>query len=115
MPSGPDRAGDYRRLMTLMRQSSTDFDTLGQSIEVPVEVGEWWAKLEPLAADEAVYVEHLEMTTTHRITVRYSTTIDAMYANRMWWEWNGRRFDIASILDVDGHTRRIEMTCGERR
>lgn len=67
------------------------------------------AKISPLSGRERVYAQRLEADITHRILFRYIT--DILPSDRI--NFNGRYFQIRSILNLEEGNCFLELSCEE--
>lgn len=67
------------------------------------------AKITPLSGRERVYAQRLEANITHRILFRY--VADVLSSDRV--NFNGRYFQIRTILNLEEANRFLELSCEE--
>jgi len=68
-----------------------------------------WAAIEPLRGDEAWIEKSLQGTVTHKITLPYCRAVTPkMHAN-----WQGRKFYINSIINVNEDNRELILLATE--
>lgn len=102
------RAGNLRRRITIQqRQSGLDGD--GQASETWADLLSCWADIQPLGGRELLLAKAAEASSTHRVTFRYRTGIDA----RMRIVYQGRIFNINNLNDIDTRHEALEAMCTE--
>ena len=67
------------------------------------------SKITPLSGRERMYAQRLEADTTHRILFRY--VADLLESDRI--NFNGRYFNIKSILNLEEANRYLELSAEE--
>ncbi len=68
-----------------------------------------WASVEPLNGRELLNAQQIQAETTHRIRIRYTTSVTAK--SRIAWE--SRTFEVVSLIDNKEKKRMIELMCQE--
>jgi SPP1 family predicted phage head-tail adaptor len=102
------RAGTLRRQVTIQARSSTP-DTFGQSVRTWTNLVTTSADIEPLSGRELEVARAVQAEVTHQVTIRYRTGLtDAMRV-----VYQGRYFNINSILDVGTRHETLQMLCTE--
>ena len=102
------RAGDLKRRITI-QQRSASVDTFGQQLVTWSNLLTSWAEIQPTSGREMVSAEAQQFEISHQITIRYRSTITP--AMRVLYE--GRVFEIMSVLDQDTQHRRLTLMCSE--
>ncbi len=103
------RSGQLRHRITLERPRQTDVSAQGQSVEVWEEVGRFWAAVEPLSARQFVSGDQQRGETTHTVRIRW---IDGVTL-RDRIDFNGRKLNIASVINPDERNRELQLICVE--
>ena len=68
-----------------------------------------WGSVEPLNGRELLNAQQVQAETTHRIRIRYTTSVTAK--SRLVWE--SRTFEVVSLIDSKEKKRMIELMCKE--
>jgi SPP1 family predicted phage head-tail adaptor len=102
------RAGTLRRQITIQSRSSTP-DTFGQSVRTWSNLVTTWADIEPLSGRELEVARAVQPEVTHQVTIRYRTGLTDV----MRIVYQGRYFNINSILDVGMRHEILQMLCTE--
>ena len=102
------RAGRLRHRVT--RQARTVLRTRGVVTETWAADEVVWASVEPLAGRELERARAVVANATHKITMRYLSTITV----RDLLTFDGRTFHIEAIQDVDERNIELVLTCVEQ-
>jgi SPP1 family predicted phage head-tail adaptor len=105
-------AGMLRNKVEIWREASTGFDSLGQTTSAPTLVYRTYANIKPLRGVEGEYARQLTGTETHAITIRH-TTFYGNVTRKNWVEFDGRRFEVVAVNNIEGRDRMVELVCGE--
>jgi SPP1 family predicted phage head-tail adaptor len=102
-------AGKLRHKLTIQQKTITT-DAFGGAIETWSDMAvNVWASVEPLSGRELATAQSVYAETTVKITMRYlSSVIPAM---RIVFE--GRFYNIQSVVDVDMRHRELIILCSE--
>lgn len=107
MSLDPGRLRHRVKLQSLTRTP----DAGGGYTETMTDVATVWAQVEPLEGTEQLRAMQVSPTLSHRIRMRYKANVTpAMQA-----VYNGRTFDITSVIDPGERHREIELLVEERR
>lgn len=102
------RTGLMRRLITL-RTVTLVPDGGGGSTETNVDVSDIPARVEPLEGTEQLDAMRVGMQRPHRFTIRYVTGMTG--AKRIIYD--GRTFDIKSVVDPEEKHRELQILTEE--
>ncbi len=108
MPGNPVRAGDFNRRISI-QQRSTAPDSFGQASQTWTELIACWARLEPLSGRELLSAQAINAEVTHLVEIFYRPTVTA--AMRVVYQ--GRIFNIQSVIDPDMAHVSLELLCSE--
>ena len=92
-----------------IQQRSTGKDTFGQQSMTWTDYLPVWAYIEPMTGRELIAAQAQQSEVTHQVVIRYRAGITA--AMRLVYE--GRIFDILSVVDTDTQHRRLVLQCAE--
>lgn len=83
----------------------------GEEVITWSQVGVFWASVEPLRGREFVEMRqaHADVTTRIRLRVQDMTITPAMLAT-----YDGREFEIESVIEVNERGRELHLMCRER-
>jgi SPP1 family predicted phage head-tail adaptor len=84
-------------------------DAYGQPIETFATYATVWAAIQPLSMRERLQSEQLEGERSHRITIRYNSSIGRTHRAL----FGSRIFEIVSILNNDERNATMELLCKE--
>jgi SPP1 family predicted phage head-tail adaptor len=84
-------------------------DGMGGFTETWQEVSTVWAAIWPISASETIKTMQVGMNITHRIRIRYIESLRASY--RILWQ--GRYFNITSIINPNTENRWLDILCKE--
>ena len=102
------RAGTLRTRV-LIQQRALGRDGFGQQVTTWSTLSEAWAAIEPMSGRELELAQAVSAEVTHQVTIRYRPGI----TQAMRIVYNGRVFDIHSVLDADMRHREMVLMCGE--
>lgn len=68
-----------------------------------------WSNIKPVSATERFFSQKLEQNITHKITIRFNSTINS--AMRVLYQ--GRVFKIEGAFDPDERKRWLQLNCEE--
>lgn len=100
------RAGLLSHRITL-QEKSVSRDEYGGEIVSWIDVGTFWANVEPLRLKEYLAVRAAQADVDLKVTMRYVAGVKADW--RMMWD--GAAYDIASVVDVNGRKKTLELFC----
>jgi len=103
-------AGDLRERVTIKRPV-TGADEYGAGAP-PIEatVATVWAGVRPLRANEILRAQQPGAETAYVVSMRYRNDVAA----DCWLEWNGRKLQITSVIDVGARRRELEILANDR-
>lgn len=104
----PPRAADLRHRITIQSRSNSR-DSYGMQVQGWSTLLSCWGDIQPQAGDEVYTAGAQQWLITHVIYIRYRAGITP--ANRAIY--NGRTFNIISVLDVDERHHMLELKCVE--
>lgn len=104
------RAGRMTQRVQVQREGSNNYDSLGQVETLPETVATVWAKVEPLAGDEAAVARKLEANATHEVTIRYSSDV-AGITPEWWFLWHGDQLDIEQVTNPELRNQTLVCLC----
>jgi len=102
------RAGDLRRQITLQSRSTTR-DTFGEPALTWTNVATVWAAITPLSGRELELAQAMNSEISHQVQIRYRS--DVTSAMRVVYQ--GRYFNILSVMDVEMRHRELQLMCSE--
>jgi SPP1 family predicted phage head-tail adaptor len=102
------RSGDLNRQVTL-QQRSVGRDTFGQELVDWTTVATPMACIKPLSGRELEMAKAMNAETTHSVEIRYRSNINT--AMRLVYQ--GRNFNIHSIIDLEMRHEVLQLSCGE--
>ena len=105
-------AGRFRDKVEIWTESSTTFDSRGQTIQDSTLVYRTYAQIQPLRGTEGEYARKLTGTETHAITIRY-TTFYGDITRQHQLRYDGRVFHIVAGVNTDNRGKYWELICGE--
>jgi SPP1 family predicted phage head-tail adaptor len=91
----PTPVGEFTKLFTILDRSFTT-NELGESVPVETATRKVWGKLKPLQSTKLYENAQIELNVTHEIRTRYFSGITSQDS----FQYHGRQFDIASIIDI---------------
>ena len=102
------RIGDLNKRITLQYQTKTP-DGMGGFTVVWVDAATVWAAIWPVSASETIRADKTTMIITHRIRIRYRSTLKGSWRV----SWAGRFFNIVSPIDPNMAHRWLDLMCKE--
>lgn len=100
--------GQMNRRVTIQSVTTTP-DGSGGYTETLVDVATVWARVEPLLGREQIQAMQTDMERPHRFTMRYRAGITG--ATRILYD--GRTFDVKSVVDPHERHRELVITAEE--
>ena len=100
--------GDLKQRVVLQYQSKVA-DGMGGFTVTWVDDATVWAAIWPVSAAETIQAAQAAMTITHRIRMRYRAALKASWRI----SWDGRRFNIVSIIDPNMAHRWLDVLVKE--
>lgn len=105
------RAGPLRHRVTI-RRPDTAKNEYGEKVEgAGSVVATVRAKIRPLNGSERMTAAQVQAGTTHEVTIRYLPGVD----EACWFEFEGRKLNIDSMMDDQELNRMIVCMCKESR
>lgn len=102
------QAGQLRKRVIIQQRSQTQ-DDYGQPLQTWTDVATVYAGIEPLNGRELLAAQAVNSEVSHNVTMRYRTGITpAMRLN-----YQGRLFNIHTILDENERHRMLTLQCSE--
>ena len=101
-------AGKLRNSITIERLITIP-DSIGGSNKAWVTNKTLKAFIKPMSGAETLHSQRLEARLTHRVLIRYVS--DILNTDRI--NYNGRHFQIRSIINVEERNLWIELSCEE--
>lgn len=106
-----ENAGDLSERITIRRESSTADGYGGETITW-LDVGSFWASVEPLSGRERNMADQTESPRDYRFIVRRSSeTIGILAKDRL--TWNGRNFNIEYVAIPDKRSQFLRIDAKE--
>lgn len=102
------RAGRLRHRVTI-EQVSEDVDSAGGPIKEWTSINTVWANVRPVRGREFSGAAQVTAEVTHRVFMRYLANLTS--ADRLVFE--GRVFDIESVINIDERNVELEILCTE--
>jgi SPP1 family predicted phage head-tail adaptor len=102
------KISDLRHRITLQRKDIVK-DPEGIAIETWADVATVWASVEPIRGREYFQAAAVNAENTVRFRIRYRPGI----MPNMRVLYNGRTFNIQSVIDVNERHREIQLMCQE--
>lgn len=90
----------------------TGYDASGDPVETWETKATVWAAVEPLRGDEYFTAITTHATISHRVTMRPYPGLRITPKDRL--NFNGRLFDIKSVIDIEERGRELELMCLEQ-
>lgn len=106
------QAGPLRHRVSIIRESSTNFDSRGQISTNTTTISTVWASIETLTGREGILARQIDASLSHKVTIRYSTDVSSLGPND-WIEFGTRRMDIAQVANIDQMNERMELFVAE--
>lgn len=102
------KIADYRHRIKFLKKTYTR-DSEGMTVETWQDVATVWASYEPISGREYFAAAAVNAENTARFRIRYYKDISP----DMRVLFDGRTFDIKSVIDVQGRRREMELMCQE--
>lgn len=102
--------GKYREKITFCRQEAARRDGIAKTTQELSPVKTVFASVRATGGTESYEVERLNNTVTYDIRTRYDA---ALFDNTLIILYNGRRFEIRSVIDVREEHKELALTCRE--
>jgi SPP1 family predicted phage head-tail adaptor len=102
------RAGALRRQVALQTRIASK-DTFGQASVSWTTTATTWADIEPLSGRELMAAQAQQAETTHKVSIRYRSGVTP--AMRVVYQ--GRNFNVLSVLDDDMAHKSLTLLCSE--
>jgi SPP1 family predicted phage head-tail adaptor len=102
------RAGTLRRRITI-QSLGTASGGFGHPVRAWTDLVSTWGDIEPLSGRELEVARAVQAEVTHQVTIRYRTGL----TDTMRVVYQGRYFNINSILDVGMRHEQLQMLCTE--
>ena len=105
------RAGRLRHLVSVQSRTGSQ-NAYGEVTNAFAEVGdgEVWASIEPLSDSEGKLVDGRDEILTHRIVMRYLSSISATHQV----VYGSRTFQIVSVINKGERDKELHLLCKER-
>lgn len=105
------RSGKLDKQIILQSPSGTR-DAIGERVTTWVDVATVWAEISPLSVRDLLAAGQTQSEVTHRVRVRYESTIAAIDAS--WRVLFGVRvFVITGVRNINESNREFELLCSE--
>jgi SPP1 family predicted phage head-tail adaptor len=107
------RAGALRHKIEIQEQVASTGDSMGAAVSKwsTTPIATLWAAIWPIRGQEYVAFSQLESKVTHKIIVRYSSSVTITPANRI--KYGSRYFDIKSVINPDERNISLQLMCEE--
>lgn len=102
------RAGNLRHPVVIQENTPTRSST-GANVDAWATFASVRARIEPMRGREYVGSEQLTDETTHKFTIRYCAGV----APKMRISWDGRLFDIQSVINHEERNREMFLMAVE--
>lgn len=106
--AGATSAGMLNRRVTIEQVTSTR-DEVGGQVETWSTLVTVWAEVRQKSASERFYRQQVAAQATHTITIRWRADITTKHRV----VYNGRRFVIRGVTDVDDGRQWMDLACEE--
>jgi len=103
------KAGKLRRRVTLQSVATSSNGVGGKTSAAPTTVATVWASVEPLSGGELLRAQQMQSNLSHRVTIRHRSGVTP----RMRVAYQGRRFEIAAVIDPEERHERLVLLCSE--
>lgn len=105
--------GELRHRVTWMTTPVLPRDKLNQSNKVPVSMGTFWAKVEPLSGMELNNARQLKGETSHKITIRDVGPVNV--EDFFLFEGTSRAFNVTSVFRFAEMNAFLILHCIEQK
>jgi len=103
-------AGKLNKRISILRAVGVTNNSLGQGTPKYQVYKTVWANVTPLTGKEYSEAQIIRAETTYRIKLRY---IDGVLPD-MKVEYNGKKFDIISVLNIEERNVELHLMCAEQ-
>ncbi len=103
------RAGKLRHRITIQQRSESARDDYGAPTYAWSTLATRWASIEPLRGQERFIADQTQSGVTHRVRLRYLSGVKP----EMRFDYDGRTFEIAQVLNRDELGAELELLCFE--
>jgi SPP1 family predicted phage head-tail adaptor len=102
----------YNKAVALQSPGGTQSATTGERTTTWTTVATVWADISPLSVRDMLAAGQMQSEVSHRVKVRYSSTIAAIDAS---WRvlYGSRVLVISGVRNLEEDSRVIELICGE--
>lgn len=100
--------GKFRHRVTIQKYTPTH-DSFGEEVKEWVDVCTVWAGVEPLRGREFFRAQTIHAEVTTRVSIRYRGGISP----KMRVVFDGRFFDILSVINEEEKNKEIQLMCKE--
>jgi SPP1 family predicted phage head-tail adaptor len=97
-------AGKLRERVTI-QQASESRTAMGEVVQTWATHSERWASVEGVSSREALDAGQQEVTITHRVRLRYLSTL----TQNMRFRWRDRTLNIVSLLEYGNRTEHVAI------
>lgn len=102
------KAGDLRHKVQIQNPSETG-DSQGGAEFTWTTAGSAWAAIEPLSSREQSYQATIQISATHKVTMRYTPLV----TNRSRLLYGARVFEIISRVNSEERGEQLILVCNE--
>lgn len=102
------QAGNLRKRITLQVRSTTR-DAANEPLHTWSDLMTLWADVQPMAGRKLEIAQAINSEATHQITTRYVAGVTTDHRA----VYQGRYFNIHSVIDVDSRHREMHMLASE--
>lgn len=112
--TAPLRSGSLTRPVDVQARATTR-DTFGGQVSTWTLVKRVYAEIEALTGSERIAAQSIAPEVSHRVTVRYDSTLwaDPKTAATYRLSYRGRLFNIVAVMNVDEGDRTVELLAVE--
>lgn len=96
--------GRLRERVTV-QQASESRNALGETVLAWADLTTVWASVEGVSSREAIDAGQQEVTITHRVRMRYLSTL----TQNMRFRWRDRTLNIVSLLEYGNRTEHVAI------
>lgn len=100
--------GDLDKRITLQSKVQTS-DSMGGFVETWIDEATIWAAIWPVSASETIQAAQMVMTISHRIRIRYRSTIEPSWRIK----FGTRFFAVVSIINLNEAGKYLDLICKE--
>lgn len=100
--------GKLNKRLTFMKLAEIT-DEIGQTSQLLRPICTIWGSLYPVRGMEFYEIQKVQSRITHKCYVRYHDDIDS----NCYIEYNGKKYTIESVIDVDLAHKMLEIMCTE--